>query len=72
MTDMHQSDMTNDPDVDFLAMMIPHHEGAVVMANDAWQKSKRPEIQKLAQNIIGSQKNEIEQMQQWRKTWYGK
>jgi uncharacterized protein (DUF305 family) len=61
-----------DFDKRFIDAMIPHHEGAVVMANDAWQKSKRPEIQKLAQEIIGSQKNEIEQMQQWRKAWYGK
>ncbi|MDX2240365.1 MAG: DUF305 domain-containing protein [Leptolyngbyaceae cyanobacterium bins.302] len=61
-----------DFDKRFIDAMIPHHEGAVVMANDAWQKSKRPEIQKLAQEIIGSQKNEIEQMQQWRKAWYGR
>ncbi|MEX0269905.1 DUF305 domain-containing protein [Leptolyngbyaceae cyanobacterium UHCC 1019] len=61
-----------DFDKRFIDAMIPHHEGAVVMANDAWQKSKRPEIQKLAQGIIGSQKDEIEQMQQWRKAWYGK
>lgn len=54
----------------FLDAMIPHHEAAVVMANDAWKKSKRPEIQKLAQDIIGSQKNEIDQMKQWRKAWY--
>ena len=59
-------------DLRFIDSMIPHHEGAVVMANDAWQKSKRPEIQKLAQDIVGSQKNEIEQMQQWRKAWYRK
>jgi uncharacterized protein (DUF305 family) len=56
----------------FLDAMIPHHQGALVMGKDALSKSKRPEIQKLAQEIIGSQKNEIEQMQQWRKAWYGK
>lgn len=57
-------------DLRFLNAMIPHHEGAVVMANDALAKSKRPEIQKLAQEIITSQKAEIEQMQQWKQAWY--
>jgi len=56
----------------FIAAMIPHHEGAVVMANDVLQKSKRPEVLQLAKNIIASQQAEIDQMQQWRKTWYGK
>ncbi len=32
MTDMHAPGYAGDPDVDFLAMMIPHHEGAVEMA----------------------------------------
>lgn len=59
-----------DFDKRFIDAMIPHHEGAVVMAKEALQKSKRPEIQKLAQDIIGSQKNEIDQMKQWRKAWY--
>ena len=59
-------------DLRFLNAMIPHHEGAVVMAQDALSKSKRPEIKKLAQEIIASQKIEIKQMQQWKQAWYGK
>lgn len=55
----------------FIDAMIPHHEGAVVMANDALKKSKRPEIVQMAKNIIASQQAEINQMKQWRKTWYG-
>ena len=57
-------------DLRFLNAMIPHHEGAVVMAQDALSKSKRPEIKKLAQEIIASQKIEIKQMQQWKQAWY--
>ena len=57
-------------DLRFINAMIPHHEGAVTMAKDALNKSKRPEIQKLAQGIIKSQEDEIQQMQQWKQTWY--
>jgi uncharacterized protein (DUF305 family) len=59
-------------DLRFLDAMIPHHEGALVMAKDAIAKSKRPEIQKLAQDILSSQQAEIDKMQQWRKSWYAK
>ncbi|BAZ21361.1 hypothetical protein NIES4073_22390 [Kalymmatonema gypsitolerans NIES-4073] len=57
-------------DLRFINAMIPHHEGAVTMAQDALSKSKRPEIKKLAQSIISSQQKEIEQMKQWRQAWY--
>jgi len=39
------------------------------MAKEA-QKSKRPEIQKLAADIIQAQDKEINQMNQWRQAWY--
>lgn len=61
-----------DLDLRFIDAMTPHHEGAVVMAKDAQQKSKRPEIQKLAAEIIQAQDTEIAQMRQWRKAWYPK
>ena len=57
-------------DLRFINAMIPHHEGALVMAEDALKKSKRPEMKKLAQEILTSQKQEIEQMKQWRQAWY--
>jgi len=59
-------------DLRFINAMIPHHEGAVVMAQDALQKSQYSEIKKLAQAIIEAQKGEIQQMEQWRKAWYNK
>jgi uncharacterized protein (DUF305 family) len=52
--------------------MIPHHQGALVMAQEVLEKSKRPELIKLAKGIISDQKKEIAQMQQWRKQWYPK
>ncbi|MBN3911368.1 MAG: DUF305 domain-containing protein [Nostoc sp. NMS1] len=59
-------------DLRFINAMIPHHEGAVKMGQDALSKSKRPEIKKLAQEIVKAQDIEIKQMQQWRKAWYNK
>jgi uncharacterized protein (DUF305 family) len=59
-------------DLRFINGMIAHHEGALTMAEDALRKSKRPEIKKLAQDIIAAQKAEIETMQQWRQAWYKK
>ncbi|MDB9373213.1 DUF305 domain-containing protein [Nodularia sphaerocarpa] len=59
-------------DLRFINGMIPHHEGAVVMAEDALQKSQRPEMKQLAQEIIKTQDAEINQMKQWRQAWYNK
>lgn len=61
-----------DFDLRFIDAMIPHHEGAVVMAQDALKKSQRPEIKNLAQAIIQAQEGEITQMKQWRTAWYKK
>ena len=57
-------------DLRFINAMIPHHQGAIDMAQQALDKSDRPEIKELAQNIIDSQQQEIAQMEQWRKEWY--
>ena len=55
----------------FIEMMIPHHEGAVKMADLALKRSKRPEIKQLAQSIKSDQTREIAQMTSWYKQWYG-
>ena len=52
--------------------MIPHHEGAVVMANEALQKSKKKHgIKALGESIIRSQEAEINQMREWERVWNG-
>lgn len=56
----------------FIEQMIPHHEGAIAMANLALEKAKRPEIRTLAQAIIGAQESENQQMKSWYKDWFGK
>lgn len=58
-------------DLRFINAMIPHHEGAVAMAEDVQTKSDRPELQSLADEIIAAQQGEIDQMEQWRQDWYG-
>lgn len=63
MNDMHAPGYTGDPDIDFLAMMIPHHEGAVDMARLVLQHGNDPVTRKLAEDIIASQRVEIEGMQ---------
>ncbi|MGF1517962.1 MAG: DUF305 domain-containing protein [Nodosilinea sp.] len=57
-------------DLRFIDGMIPHHEGAVVMAEAAIENSQRPEIRQLAEAIIAAQEVEIAQMEQWRAEWY--
>jgi uncharacterized protein (DUF305 family) len=59
-------------DLRFISAMIPHHESALVMANDALQRAEKPEIKALAETIIKAQTAEIEQMKQWYAAWAGK
>ena len=62
MRDMHAPGYTGDADVDFLAMMIPHHEGAVEMARLVLVHGRDPATRRLAEDIIASQVVEIEAM----------
>lgn len=51
-----------DPDHRFLVQMIPHHEAAVVMGEEALDKAEHAELKKMAQSIIDAQQKEIAQM----------
>jgi uncharacterized protein (DUF305 family) len=46
----------------FMRMMIPHHQGAVVMANAELVRGDDPELKTLARHIIGAQQREIARM----------
>jgi uncharacterized protein (DUF305 family) len=62
---------TNAPyDAAFIDAMIVHHEGAIVMANQALEQAERQEIKDLANAIISAQETEIGQMKAWRTAWY--
>ncbi|MBP1468324.1 DUF305 domain-containing protein [Candidatus Chloroploca sp. M-50] len=54
----------------FIDSMIVHHEGAIVMAQQALESSERPEIRQLAEAIVSAQQTEITQMRDWRSAWY--
>jgi uncharacterized protein (DUF305 family) len=46
----------------FLAGMIEHHEGAIVMAEEVLGQTDDPEVRELAEQIIEAQRIEIEEM----------
>lgn len=58
-------------DAHFITMMIPHHEGAIAMADLALQRSARGQIRALAERIRASQSRENAQMRRWYRQWYG-
>ena len=59
MDDMHRPGFTGNPDHDFLAMMIPHHEGAIDMARLLLIHGRDPLVRQLAEDIIASQTIEV-------------
>ena len=63
MAAMDRAPMTGDPDRDFLAMMIPHHQGAIDMARLVLVHGRDPLTRQLAEEIIASQQAEIASMQ---------
>ncbi|MEQ1661971.1 MAG: DUF305 domain-containing protein [Thiobacillus sp.] len=59
MSDMHRPGYTGDADVDFLVMMIPHHQGAVDMARLVLIHGQDPLTRRLGEEIIAGQQAEI-------------
>ncbi len=52
---------TNDPEVDFVKMMVMHHQGAISMANVELQAGKDDSLKRTAQKITTEQQAEIQQ-----------
>src|SRR5262249_5206206 len=53
---------TGDVDADFVAMMVPHHQGAIDMAVAVLRYGRNPQLRRLAQEIIVTQQQEIAAM----------
>ncbi|WP_407181261.1 DUF305 domain-containing protein [Bradyrhizobium sp. STM 3562] len=55
-------DPSGDIDRDFVAMMIPHHQGAIDMARAELKYGQNKQLRELAQSIVTQQGQEIAQM----------
>ena len=57
-------DPTGNVDEDFVAMMTPHHQGAMDMAVAELRYGKNEQLRRIAQEIIVTQQQEIVAMYQ--------
>jgi len=51
-----------DVDADFVAMMVPHHQGAIDMAQAELRYGRNEQLRRMAQEIIVTQQQEIAAM----------
>jgi uncharacterized protein (DUF305 family) len=65
--DMAAAPMNGNADHDFVTMMVPHHLGAIDMAEGELKYGEDPAMRRLAQEIIADQKSEIDLMSLWLK-----
>ena len=56
----------------FIDAMVPHHESAIEMARAAREAGLgQPELVEVANDILATQQDEIDQMKEWRGEWFG-
>lgn len=65
------SPAASDADRAFIDGMVPHHEMAVRMADDALAKATRQELKDFAVKVKADQGKEIAEMKTWRRAWFG-
>ena len=65
---MHNAKQTGNADYDFASMMIPHHQGAIVMAEEVVKNGKSPALIDFAKDVIGAQQKEIKMLNDFLKT----
>ena len=64
--------MAKDPDIGFICGMIPHHQGAVDMAEVVLKTGRDAEAKAFAAQVIREQGREITWMKNWLKQHAGK
>lgn len=57
---------TGNADLDFVNGMIPHHEGAIAMAETQLKYGKDERLRRMAKSIIAAQAKEVRFMRDWR------
>lgn len=55
----------------FVDEMVPHHEGAIKMANIVLKTTKDDDLRELAEGIISTQEREVKEMNAFRTKEYG-
>jgi uncharacterized protein (DUF305 family) len=55
----------------YLDAMIAHHRGAVLLAGQLKEHTKRPELEDLAQAILDDEPAAIAELYAWKRDWYG-
>ncbi len=55
----------------FIDAMVPHHQGAVEMAEVALENAEHREIRRLAEDIVSAQKAEIEELKRIKQEEFG-
>jgi uncharacterized protein (DUF305 family) len=55
----------------FIDAMVPHHQGAIEMAQVALENAEHPEILALAEEIVAAQETEIEQLKSIKQEQFG-
>jgi uncharacterized protein (DUF305 family) len=69
MEQMHRAmasvEASGNSDVDFVSLMLPHHQAAIDMAKTQLLYGTDPQMRRLAQEIITDQQSEIALMHLW-------
>ena len=68
MTDLGRSDKYFDKR--YIDAMIAHHLGAIQLAEQVKDKTKRPEIKVIAESILENEPKLINELYTWKKDWY--
>lgn len=63
MEKMTSRPMTGDAEIDYITMMIPHHQSAIDNSRIVIANTDDPEVQEFAQKVIDAQEAEIAELQ---------
>lgn len=68
---MLSQNIRNSITINFIECMVPHHQAAIYICENLLKYTKYQQLQKISNNIIQNQKEEIEEMKEIGKTTRG-